>query len=239
MRDLPKRSPAVPISLAHIVKVLIWRRWVLPPLNSSSKPTGMTSLTLNPAVPLPGKHRKSLCFEVLNRACYMHSCPSVMRVVRTPHRTMERTRTGRMKQHRTITLDHIRPRPVRVDVLRSGIYKVAVIIQLPAFYGPECAYFEELRINNVRLRAGLVGMATTPCTSTPLRAERRRLGFCFEPPVTTLTLRLGFDSVDRSEPAQLLIMRPAQAFSGPHLEASVSRAQVAVRYEIVHHVAPF
>lgn len=42
---------------------------------------------------------------------------SVVRMTRIPHRSMERTRTGRMKHHSAVAFDHLRPAFMRVDML--------------------------------------------------------------------------------------------------------------------------
>ena len=166
--------------------------------------------------------------------------PLVMSMMRTPHGPMERTRrTGRMKQHGTIPFDHIRPTFVRINVCGSSVYKVPGIIKFPTFYGLERTNFQKLGIQYPRLRARLVWMTTPPLVRTLARPERCGSRLRFEIRVTVVALCLGFDPVDGSEPPQLLIMTAAQAFSGPHLETSVSRAKVAVRYEIIHHVVPF
>lgn len=136
-----------------------------------------------------------------------------------------RTRTGRMKQPSAIPLDHIRPRLMRIDMLRSGINQVAAIVKLPTLYRLERAYFKELSIQYPRLRARLVEMAPTPLVRTLAGTKRCGSRLRFEICVTVLALCLNFDTVDGTELTKLPIMLTAQAFSGDYVEAAVGRTQ--------------
>lgn len=150
---------------------------------------------------------------------------SVVRMTRIPHRSVERTRTGRMKHHSAVAFNHLRPRPVRVDMLRSSINQAPVVVQFPALDRLECAHLEELGIQYPRLRARLVGMAPTPLVRALARTERCGSRLRFEICVTVSASRLSFDTVDGTELTKLPIMLTAQAFSGDYIEAAVGRTQ--------------